>query len=340
MLTTTLAEWERDRDLSGSALLTRGGETLFDASMGYADRAAGTRVSPATRFGTASVTKMFTAVAITDLVATGHLAFESSVLDLLPAGRRPSTLLPEVTVHHLLCHTSGIADYFEEEDGFPGSGQDYAALWETRPVHRVETPVDFLPMFGDLPPYRPPGERHQYSNAGYIVLALVAEQVTGQPFPEVVRQRVFDRAGMDASGFFRLDEAVPDVAVGYLPRPDAAASWRSNVHSIPVVGGGDGGAFTTARDLDRFLRAYADGTLLGDYQQRVLSPHAAAEDGFFAGYGVLLYPDGRYGHGGADPGVSAIANRWPEDDVNAVVLCNVEDLAGEVRDLMVQAWRG
>jgi len=203
----------------------------------------------------------------------------------------------------------------------------------------MERPIDFLPLFGDLPPYRPPGEQFQYSNAGFVVLGLVVEAVTGRPFIDVVQDRVFARAGMDASGFFRFDEPVPDVALGYLPRKSPGAPWRSNIYRVPVVGGADGGAHSTARDLDRFLRAYADGTLLGDLQETVLARRADAGEGFFAGYGVLLYPDGRYGHGGGDPGVEVLANRWPDDDVNAVVLCNVEGLAGVVRDRIVEVAR-
>ena len=131
------------------------------------------------------------------------------------------------------------------------------------PSYSIERPADFLPLFGDLPPYRQPGTEYQYCNAGYIVLALVIEELTGRPFTEVVQERVFDRAGMPASGFFRLDEALPDVAVGYLPRSGPDAPWRSNIYRVPMIGGGDGGALSTARDLDRFLHVFADGTLLG-----------------------------------------------------------------------------
>ena len=274
---------------------------------------------------------------------------EQPVVDLLPPERRPSTLRDDVTVHHLLCHTSGIADYAEEDEDTPGYVEDYAALWRDLPCYRVERPADFLPLFGDRPPYRPPGERYQYSNAGFVLLGLVLEDVTGRAYTDVVQERVLDRAGMRASGFLRLDEANPDVAVGYLPRsaPDGGAAegperpWRTNVHSIPVVGGPDGGAFATARDLDRFLLAYDDGTLLGDLRDVALHPHVDMDgtDGFRSGYGVHLYPDGRYGHGGGDPGVEVLIHRWPADDLDLVVLCNGEGLAGPVRDETVAALR-
>jgi CubicO group peptidase (beta-lactamase class C family) len=339
-LADTLRSWGETRDLSGAMLLTRGGERVLEVCVGDADRATRTRVTPATRFGLASVTKTFTACTVVDLVREGLVAFETPVVEVLPADRRPSTLLPEVTVHHLLCHTSGIADYCEEDEDSPAYLDDYGSLWVDRPSYSMTRPGDFLPLFGGLPPYRPPGERFQYSNAGYIVLGLVVEQLTGRPFAEVVEQRVFAPAGMSESGFFRLDEPVPDVAIGYR-RASPDGPWRSNVYSIPVIGGPDGGAFCTARDLDRFLRAYADGTLLGPLHEVVLTRHADVGDGFGEGYGVLLYPDGRYGHGGGDPGVEALVHRWPEEDVHLVVLVNTEvGLAGEVRDAMIAAWRG
>jgi CubicO group peptidase (beta-lactamase class C family) len=336
-LADTLDAWEHERDLSGSFLVTRGGETVFEHCTGYADRASGRRVTPATRFALASLTKMFTAVAVVDLVNDGRLSFAARVGELLPASRRPSTLLPEVTVHHLLTHTSGIADYFEEDEDSPSFKEDYAALWAELPSYSIERPVDFLPLFADLPPYRPPGERHQYSNAGFVLLGLVIEEVTGRAYAEVTQERVFDRAGMSVSGFFRLDEVVPDVAVGYLPRASPEAPLRTNIFSTPVIGGPDGGSHSTARDIDRFLHAYADGSLLGPSQDLVITRHADAGEGFSNGYGVLIYPDGRYGHGGGDPGVEVLAARWPDQDTHVVVLCNCEGRSGDVRDLLVEA---
>ena len=332
-----LQEWSRTRDWSGAVLLTQHGETLLESCAGEADRAAHVPVGPQTRFGLASVTKMFTAVAVADQVAAGRLAFDARVVDLLPAERRPTTLLPDVTLHHLLCHTSGIADYFEEEPPDGSEEGEYADLWIERPSHAMQRPADFLPLFADLPPYWGPGEHYWYSNAGYVLLGLVLEEVSGSPYTELVQARVFDRAGMEDTGFFRLDEPVPDLAVGYVRRDDG--SWRTNHFSIPVVGGADGGAQSTCRDLDRFLTAYDDGTLLGDLRDVVIHPHADAGDGFFEGYGVHLYPDGRLGHGGGDPGVQVLVHRWPDEDTDLVVLGNTEGLAGDVRDLVLTAWR-
>jgi CubicO group peptidase (beta-lactamase class C family) len=339
-LDAELRRWTEDRDFSGSVLLTEAGRTTFEGCYGLADRANRLPVTPATRFALASVTKMFTACTVVGLVNADRLAFDTRLVDVLPASARPTTLHPDVTVHHLLTHTSGIADYAEEDEDTPGYVEDYASLWVDRPVSSMLRPIDFLPMFGDREPYRRPGERCQYSNAGYVLLGILVEEVTRRPFTDVVQELVLDPAGMTASGFFRLDEPRPDTAHGYLRRSSSDAPSRTNIYSVPVVGGADGGAFSTTGDLVRFLRAVDDGTLLGPSRDRVLARHAEIGDGFAFGYGVLHYPDGRFGHGGGDPGVEVLVARWPEADAELVVLCNMEDLAGEARDLVLDVWRG
>jgi CubicO group peptidase (beta-lactamase class C family) len=191
----------------------------------------------------------------------------------------------------------------------------------------IRAPADFLPLFADRPPYGPPGGGFHYSNAGFVLLGLIVEEVSGLSFVDAVRRQVFEPAGMAASGFFRLDEPVPDLAVGYLP------SGRSNVYSIPVIGGADGGAQCTAADLDRFLRRWDDGSLLGDRRDVMLTPHAAVDAGIDYGYGCFLYGDGRFGHGGGDPGVTTLVQRIPSADATVVVLLNIEGPAGAARDL-------
>lgn len=336
-LSARLDEMAARRDLSGVARLTRGGGVLFEGAYGLANRADRVPVRMGTRFGLASFTKMFTAVAVTSLVRDGRLAFGTPVVDLLAPDRRPSTLRPDVTVHHLLCHTSGIADYAEEEGD---DAVEYATIWHDRPSYRMLRPADFLPLFGDLPAYRAPGERLHYSNAGYVLLGVVIEEVTGRAYTDVVAERVFGPAGMADSGFFRLDEPWPDVATGYLPPERPGDRWRSNIYSIPVIGGADGGAFSTAADIERFLRAYDAGTLVGpELRDVMLTPHARESEELAMGYGVWLRGGGRtrrFGHGGGDPGVEVLARRLPELDVTAVVLCNTSaGLVGEVIELLL-----
>ena len=326
----------QERDFSGIAAVRRGGVVEFEGCYGLANRSDSVPITPRTRFALASVSKMFTAAALATLVRDGRVAFDTPVVSVLPANRRPATLRSDVTVHHLLTHTSGIADYAEEED----EDFDYGALWTDRPVAGMLRPADFLPMFGDLEPYRPPGGPWQYSNAGYIVLALIVEELTGQPFTEAVGERVLGPAGMTASGYFRTDDARPDVAVGYLQPASGDQPWRTNVHAVPVIGGGDGGACSTAADLDRFLRAFDDGSLFGPaLREEMLAVRATVEPGVQCCYGVFLF-GGCFGHTGGDPGVVTIAQRLSEADLSVVVLCNVEVPILQARNQLLAAATG
>jgi CubicO group peptidase (beta-lactamase class C family) len=330
----TLREWERERGFSGAVLVTRDGSDVFGGCYGMANRADAIPITPDTRFGLASVTKMFTAAAVASLVRAGRLAFATRVMDMLPAGRRPATLHPDVSVHHLLSHTSGIADYFEEGEG---ESVDYATLWRDRPNYRITRPVDFLPMFANLPPHDPPGQRFRYSNASYILLGLVIEEVTGVPYIDAVTELVLGPAGLGATGFFALDEAWPRVAVGYLPPREPGGPWRSNIYAIPAVGGSDGGAFSTVADLDRFLRSYADGGLLGEaLSTEMLTPRCVVADGVDMGYGVFLYNGGRFGHDGRDPGCEAQLQYIPEQDASVIVLCNVNGFAQRASNMLIE----
>ena len=105
--------------------------------------------------------------------------------------------------------------------------------------------------------------------------------------------------------------------------------------STPVVGGGDGGAHATPRDIDRFLRAVASGRLLGaEVSALMQTRHVPVTEGFWMGYGLFLRDDGSLGHGGGDPGVETMARHWPDRDLTFVVLCNQEDALGPVWDLL------
>jgi CubicO group peptidase (beta-lactamase class C family) len=329
----TLRGWA-DRDgLSGTVLVTRSGETRFEGSYGLANRADGVPISSSTRFGLASFTKLFTAVTAVALLTEQAIPYETPVLELLPPARRPATLRADVTAHHLLTHTSGIADYFDED-----GEEDYADLWATRASYRMLRPADFLPLFGDREPYQPPGKAWRYSNAGYVVLGLLIEELAQLPYTEAVQERVFDRAEMAASGFFGFDEVRPDVATGYLPPAEPGLPWRSNIFALPAVGGADGGAFATARDVDRFLRAHAEGSLTGpDVRDLMLTPQATSAD-FAWGYGFFLHegPGPRYwGHEGVDPGVEVFGYRLPDLDTQIIALCNVTGFTIRIRDLLL-----
>lgn len=328
-----------DGDFSGTVLIAVGAETVLHACHGIANRATAVPVMKRTRFEVASLSKMFTAAAVLSVLDDADVSVHAPVTDLLPERRRPRTMDPGVTVHHLLTHTSGIGDYAEEDESLPGYVADYAALWRDLPSYRMRRPDDFLPLYTDLPPVSRPGESYHYCNAGFVLLGALLEELTGGEFTEVVTARVLRPAGMAHSGYFALDEARPDIALGYLPPERPGGLWRSNIYSIPIVGGGDGGAFVTALDVDRFLRAVASGALLGPgTTARMLTPHAQVDDGLWMGYGAYLRADGSFGYGGGDPGVEAIARHLPSKEATMVILANIEGSLDSVYDTVIEAF--
>lgn len=334
------------RGFSGLVRVTRGSAVLFESCHGPADRSAGLPVHPGTRFAVASLCKMFTAAGVLDAVRRGELTVGARVVDVLPPQLRPGTLDPGVTVHHLLTHTSGIADYFEEDESRPDHREDYAALWTDRPCYGIRRPADFLPLFADLPPVQPPGISWRYSNAGYLLLGLVLEQVSGRDFAAVVTERVLRPAGMADSGYFAVDEVHPDLAVGYLRPETEGLPWRSNIYAMPPVGGADGGAYCTAADIERFLRTMAAGELLGpELREAMLTPHVPLDPeddpGWAMGYGVYVNPDkGVFLHDGGDPGVEAVGRLNTRTDTALVVLANVEGFVDDIVGALIGVLEG
>ena len=142
---------------------------------------------------------------------------------------------------------------------------------------------------------------------------------------------------MASSGYFRSDEPVPDVAVGYLRRTERKPHGAAT-SSVPVIGSGDGGAHATPRDLDRFLRAIASGDLLGgDVSAPMRSRHVHVADGSGTGTASTSVPTGSLGHGGGDPGIETVARHIPDRDLTVVALCNGEGTLNEVWPLVLSA---
>jgi len=235
---------------SGVAALYEGGRAIDTRCEGYADIPNKRPNGPDTLFGMASGCKAFTAAAILSLADKGELSLDDSA-DRLAGG---GILDPAVTILQLLTHTSGVRDYADEEEG-----EDYESLWLERPSYSMRKPEDFLPLFAGKPPKFAPGGRFGYSNSGFVLLALIVERATRLPFAEAMSERVFKRCGMERSGYYRLDMPPHDAAIGYIAEGEG---FRSNIYSIPIVGGGDGGCFTNGADMDKFWRALAGGGIV------------------------------------------------------------------------------
>jgi len=191
---------------AGVVSVDRGGEIEFGQAYGLADRAHQIPNTLDTRFAIASGTKGLTALTVVGLISDGALSLSTAARSVL-GGDLP-LIGEDVTVEHLLAHRSGIGDYVDEEAGHEVT--DYVL---TVPAQDLATTEQYLAVLGGHPAKFPAGERFSYCNGGYVVLALIAERVSGLPFPQLVQQRVCAPAGM-------RDTRVP--AFRRAPGPDRA----------------------------------------------------------------------------------------------------------------------
>ena len=278
-LITTEAE---SRDFSGAVRVTLGGSPPVAMAFGHADRAAGVPNRVDTRFGIASGTKFVTALTAGTLIEDGLLALDDRLVDLVPL----AGVSRDVTIDHLLTHTSGLYDYLDE-DVIENPEEFKLPI----PPSRLLGPRDYLPML--LGPAKfEPGARFSYSNSGYVLLGIALEEVGKRSFHALVEERVLERCGMTGSGFFRFDRLPPNVATGYVET--ANGGWRTNVETLPIIGGPDGGMFATVGDLEKLWRGVLDNRVMGpELVSRFLAKAASdpAKPNISYGRGVWIQDD-------------------------------------------------
>jgi CubicO group peptidase (beta-lactamase class C family) len=238
-----------EQDFSGVLAVTGNGERLLELARGYADRANARAVTLDTRFAIASAVKGFTALTTMSLVESAEISLDTTlrslVQDALP------TVDPAVTIEHLLAHTSGVGDYLDEDA--VGDIDDYVM---PIPVHQLDEPMHYLPILDGHPQRTPPGTTFAYNNGAFVMLSIAVEIASGRSFYDLVQERVLDPAGMVDTAFERSDRLPSGAAIGYLE------DGRSNVLHLPVRGAGDGGAYSTLRDLEGFWPALFTGRIL------------------------------------------------------------------------------
>jgi CubicO group peptidase (beta-lactamase class C family) len=284
-----------------------------------------------TRFDTASITKLFTAIATLQMIEQGKLRFETSVIDYL--GITDTTISKAVNVFHLLTHSSGIGDDADEE-----AGEAYEDVWKAKPNYSVLETADFLPQFIHKPANFEPGKGCRYCNVSFVLLGLCIEKASGMSYRDYVRQHVFAPAAMLRSDFFRMDRVHEGVAEGCDPLRDAAENilgWKKNIYSYPPIGSPDGGAHVTAGDLDRFMYAVQAGKLLSpELTKDFLVPHVLHSENenriLRCGY-ALEFVEHKADHTtyyekeGYNVGVSAILRHYPMHDLNVIMLSNMSE---------------
>jgi CubicO group peptidase (beta-lactamase class C family) len=222
-------------------------------------------------------------------------------------------------VEQLLAHRSGIGDYLDEDE--LDDMTDYAV---PVPVHQLATPEEYLEILGGHPTVFPAGEGFAYNNGGYVVLALLVERAGGTGYHEQVRRRVLEPAGMADTAFLRSDELPRRAARGYL----TLDGLRTNVLHLPVVGVGDGGAYSTAADLHRLWKALHSGRIVSpDTVELMVTPRSdwPAESRRY-GLGFHLHETGDAAWlEGYDAGVSCTTLHEPSQGATYTVISNWTD---------------
>ena len=316
----------RDSGFSGVVRADARDGIAFAKAYGFADRAHGIANTIDTRLAIASGMKGLTALAAVSLIADGTFDLTTTARSLL--GPDLPLIDDGVTIEHLLSHRSGIGDYLDEEA--MGDITDYVM---PVPVHELATTEQYLAVLGGHPTAFPPGEQFAYCNGGYIVLALISERASGVPFHELVRHRVLRPASMSHTEFLRSDELPGDAALGYLSNEGA----RTNVFHLPVVGGGDGGIYSTAADLRSFWDALFGGRIVPErWVEAMVRPRSdVPSEGKRYGLGFWLHPTSEVVMiEGYDAGVSFRSMHDPVSGASATVIANTSEGAWPFVELL------
>jgi CubicO group peptidase (beta-lactamase class C family) len=304
-LTARVDELAKNDQFSGAVLVARHGKVLLQKAWGRANRETGAPVTPDTRFRIGSMNKMFTAVAILQLVEAGKLALDDPIGKYL-TDYPNKDVASKVTVRHLLTHTGGTGDIF---------GPEFEKNRLTLRTHS-----DYLKLYGSRGLDGEPGKQFQYSNYGFILLGALIEKVTGMSYYDYVESKIFRPAGMTSTGSLPETEAVPNRSTGYMKHDGA---WVPNTDTLPWRGTAAGGGYSTAGDLLRFAEALESGKLIS---KKMLAEATTPQLGGH-GYGFNTRGEGpsrSYGHGGGAPGMNGELRVFPQLGTVLVALSNLD----------------
>ncbi|HKA59293.1 MAG TPA: serine hydrolase domain-containing protein [Gemmatimonadales bacterium] len=244
------------QNFSGVVLIARNGSAVVEKAYGMADREARKANNIETAFNVGSINKFFTQIAIRQLNLNGDSTLGHYWPDY------PNAAVRKVTIRQLLEHRSGIGgNIFAAPAG--GTRSDLRKL------------SDFLPLFVNEPMQFEPGSQQRYSNAGYLVLGLLVERISGESYYEYVRKHIYQPAGMARTAHFAVDSLPKNTAIGYTNGERSVersgversgverAALKRNADLLPGRGSSAGGGYSTAHDLLRLLNALREGKIPG-----------------------------------------------------------------------------
>lgn len=305
-----LSRASQSKGFSGVAFIGKGERVLLNKGYGWANPQKREPNNASKRFMIASVSKAFAAAAILQLQDRGLLHVDDPIskhLEDYPEGPGNS-----VTIHHLLSHTSGIPDYIN----------DFPLEFKIRQfMGWTPSKDDLIAVFRDRPLNFYPGEDFRYSNSGYVLLAKIVENVSGQEFDEYLWENILAPLEMERSGLGDFN-MIGNRAVAH---KGTLAKFKTirNFKFEWIYGMGE--MYATASDLDKWLRAFQDSRLLSESsRERMFTP---VRNNYAYGWHVNdIYGHQRFSHGGYLPGWNSYVFYYPEDSISIILLSNAEDV--------------
>ena len=308
------AEWDKP-DSPGCALaVMKDGRIIYERGYGMADLDHDVKITPASVFHVASVSKQFTAASVLMLAQEGKLSLDDQARQFVP--ELPDFGMP-ITLRHLMHHTSGLRDQW-----------DLLGLAGWRYSLDLITDADVLAVLSRQKALNfPPGSKYLYSNSGFTLLAQAVKHISGQTFRMFTRNRIFLPLGMSHS-HFRDDHAeiVKDMAWGYAPR---GGGFGLSIPNFDTVGATS--LLTTVEDLalwdENFYTARIGGRALIDQLQQRGILNDGTELNYAGGLEIRKYRGlNIVDHAGSDAGYKADLLRFPDQHFSVALLCNLASI--------------
>lgn len=307
-----LKNLEKENNLSGVVLIAKNGKSIYREAFGFANLPDSIKNKPDTKFNLASINKMFTAIAIMQLVESGKISLQDKVGKYL-ADYPNKTVADSVTIHQLLTHTSGMNSFWEEYDKLA--------------KEKFKTVSDYLPLFVNKKLAFAPGSDFLYSNSGYMVLGLIIEKMSGQNYFDYVKEYIYKPSKMINTDAYELDNAIPNLATGYTMSLEEPGQWKNNIFVNLAKGTPAGGGYSTVDDLLSFANALQNGRLLSKENIALCtSGKVKYREGMY-GYGFeenKINGHRIFGHTGGHDGIACELMIYPDLGYTVVVLTNGE----------------
>jgi len=288
----------------GVVMIFEDGKTMASQAYGLAHRGHAAANTIETTFNTASMYKMFTAVAIMQLHEQGKVGLDESIDKWLDEEWLPPAVSGKIKVRHLLSHTSGLGSYWGPRY-MEASKLSFMALDDYKPL--VESDLAFEP-----------GSGWQYSNTGFLLLGVIIEKASGMSYFDYTEKHVFAPAGMTRTACYRLDRPIENLATGYY---EEDGQILNNTFIHVARGGPAGGGYTTAADMISFAKALWNNTLVSaeSYAMMTSDQSGDQESGYGFGFGDMDYATG---HTGGFPGISGVFMMSKQEGKAVIIMAN------------------